>query len=61
MIILAVRTFMYIQPLKGIGKIISMVKIEGTSKENENIGVKIAMHIAASNPLAIDKMVLKKD
>ncbi len=41
---------------KGIGKIISIVKLDGISKEkNSEIGVKIAMHIAASNPLAIDK------
>ena len=40
----------------GIGKIISIVKIDGISKgKNEDIGTKIAMHIAASNPLAIDK------
>ena len=41
---------------KGIGKIISVVKLEGISKgKNEDIGNKIAMHIAASNPLALDK------
>jgi elongation factor Ts len=41
---------------KGIGKIISVVKIDGISKgKNESIGTKIAMHIAASNPLALDK------
>ena len=41
---------------KGIGKIISVVKIDGISKEkNMDIGTKIAMHIAASNPLAVDK------
>ncbi len=41
---------------KGIGKIISVVKLEGVSKgKNEDIGNKIAMHIAASNPLALDK------
>ena len=40
----------------GIGKIISIVKIDGISKgKNEGIGTKIAMHITASNPLAIDK------
>ena len=41
---------------KNIGKIISVVKLEGIIKDkNEEIGTKIAMHIAASNPLAIDK------
>ena len=40
----------------GIGKIISIVKIDGISKgKNEDMGTKIAMHIAALNPLAIDK------
>ena len=41
---------------KGIGKIISVVKIDGVKKGlNDDIGTKLAMHIAASNPLAIDK------
>jgi elongation factor Ts len=41
---------------KGIGKIISLVKIEGITKgKNDGIGSKIAMHIAASNPLAVDR------
>ena len=57
------KNFFYVHSAieKGIGKIISMVKIDGISKENENIGVKIAMHIAASNPLAIDKDGIEKD
>ncbi len=47
---------------KGIGKIISVVKLDGISKEkNEEIGNKIAMHIAASNPLAIDKESVDKE
>ena len=46
---------------KGIGKIISIVKIDGILKgKNDNIGNKIAMHIAASNPLAIDKDDISK-
>jgi|TARA_B100001939_G_scaffold347122_1_gene367784 elongation factor Ts len=41
---------------KGIGKIISIIKLDGITKgKNEDVGVKLAMHIAASNPLAIDK------
>tara|TARA_B100001564_G_C20658165_1_gene680255 strand:- start:1268 stop:2134 length:867 start_codon:yes stop_codon:yes gene_type:complete len=41
---------------KGIGKIISVVKMDGVSNETpKDLGSKIAMHIAASNPLAIDK------
>ena len=40
---------------KDIGKIISVVKIDGISKgKNDDIGSKVAMHIAASSPLAID-------
>ena len=39
----------------GIGKIISIVKIDGISKDNTDFGTKIAMHIAASNPLALNK------
>ena len=46
---------------KGIGKIVSMVKLKGIIKgKNDNIGSKIAMHIAASNPLAIDKEDIDK-
>ena len=37
---------------KNIGKIISIVKLNA---ENKDLGTKIAMHIAASNPLALDK------
>ena len=46
---------------KGIGKIISIVKINGILKgKNEEVGTKIAMHIAASNPIAIDKENINK-
>ena len=41
---------------KNIGKIISVVKLDNIAKgKNDEIGTKIAMHIAASNPLSIDK------
>ena len=44
-----------------MGKIISIVKIDGIAKgKNEDIGTKVAMHIAASNPLAIDKNEIDK-
>ena len=47
---------------KNIGKIISLVKIEGVVKgKNDGIGNKIAMHITASNPLAINKEGIKKE
>jgi elongation factor Ts len=46
---------------KNIGKIISIVKLEGIVKgKNDGIGTKIAMHITASNPLAIDKESIDK-
>ncbi len=52
---------------KNIGKIISVVNIEGITKDkNDDLGTKIAMHIAASNPLAIkpediDKKIVEKE
>tara|TARA_E500000178_G_C17027731_1_gene758908 strand:- start:2441 stop:3307 length:867 start_codon:yes stop_codon:yes gene_type:complete len=52
------KNFFYVHSAleQGIGKIISVVKLDGITKEkNNDIGVKIAMHIAASNPLAIDQ------
>ena len=46
---------------KNIGKIVSIVKIDGITKDkNEDLGIKIAMHIAASSPLAIDKEGIDK-
>ena len=40
---------------KNIGKIISIVKLDHIKQgTNEDLGQKIAMHITASNPLAID-------
>ena len=47
---------------KNIGKIVSIIKIENVIKgKNEDIGNKLAMHIAASSPLAIDKNDLEKE
>ena len=46
---------------KGVGKIISLVKLDGiVPGKNDTIGNKIAMHIAASNPLALDKDGINK-
>ena len=45
---------------KNIGKIIAIVNIEGIDEKNRDIGSKIAMHIAASSPLSIDKDDLDK-
>ena len=46
---------------KNIGKIISVVKIDGLTDKNDDLGMKISMHIAASNPIAIDKQGIKKE
>ena len=57
------NNFVYIHSAidKGIGKIISIVKLEGiVAEKNDDIGTKIAMHIAASNPLAIDSKSIDK-
>ncbi len=58
------KNFAYVHSAveKGIGKIISVVKLEGiTNGKNEEVGTKLAMHIAASNPLAIDKDKINQD
>ena len=47
---------------KNIGKIVSVVKLDGVEKgKNDEIGIKLSMHIAASNPLAIDKEGINKE
>ena len=47
---------------KNVGKIISVVKLDGiVVGKNDQLGNKIAMHIAASSPIAIDKEGIKKD
>ena len=58
------KNFAYVHSAveKGIGKIISVVKLDGiTDGKNEEVGTKLAMHIAASNPLAIDKDKINQD
>ena len=46
---------------KNIGKIISLVKLNKIDADKQDLGTKLAMHITASNPLAIDKDSLNKD
>ena len=47
---------------KNIGKIVSIVKLDNIIKgKNDEIGSKIAMHIAASNPLAINSKGIDKN
>ena len=43
---------------KNVGKIVSVVKI--SNNDDKDLGQKIAMHIAASSPLAIDKEGIQK-
>ena len=57
------KNFFYVHSAleKNIGKIVSIVKIDEISEsKNTDLGTKIAMHIAASNPLAIDKNRIDK-
>ena len=47
---------------KNIGKVISIVKLSNTNtKDIDFVGSKIAMHIAAQSPLAINDKGIKKD
>ena len=47
---------------KNIGKIVSIVKLDNIIVgKNDEIGSKIAMHIAASNPLAIESKGINKN
>ena len=46
---------------KNVGKIVAAVKLEGIEKgKNADIGSKLTMHIAASNPLSIDSEGIDK-
>ena len=41
---------------KNIGKVISIVKLTGQNKQDiDNVGTKLAMHIAAQSPIAINQ------
>ena len=44
---------------KNVGKIVSIVKL--LNNDNNELGQKIAMHIAASSPLAIDEKGIQKE
>tara|TARA_B110000211_G_C13953649_1_gene497328 strand:+ start:31 stop:876 length:846 start_codon:yes stop_codon:yes gene_type:complete len=46
---------------KNIGKIISVVKLENINEDEKTTGGKLAMHIAASNPLSINREDLNKE
>ncbi len=43
-----------------IGKIVSVVKLSGIEDKNKGLGNKICMHIAASNPISLDKNDIDK-
>ncbi len=55
------KNFFYIHTAteKNIGKIASIVKLSNC--ENQEFGQKLAMHVAATSPLAIDESGIKKD
>ena len=47
---------------KNIGKVVSVVKLEKNEKiDLKEIGSKLAMHIAASSPIAIDENEIGQD
>ena len=47
---------------KNIGKVVSVVKLEKNEKiDLKEIGSKLAMHIAASSPIAIDENEISRD
>ena len=47
---------------KNIGKVISIVKLTGQNKQDiDNVGTKLAMHIAAQSPIAINQDGINKN
>ncbi len=47
---------------KNIGKVLSVVKLDkNTKKDLSEIGNKLAMHVAAQSPIAIDESGIKKE
>ena len=47
---------------KNIGKVISIVKLTGQNKQDiDNVGTKLAMHIAAQSPIAINQEGINKN
>ena len=47
---------------KNVGKVVAVVKLDKNDKiEMKDIGVKLAMQVAASAPLAIDESGIKKE
>ena len=57
------KNFFYVHGAleKNIGKIISVVKLDNLNNENVELSNKLAMHIAASSPLSIDKNDLNQN
>ena len=56
------KNFFYVHGAleKNIGKIISVVKLDNLNNDNVELSNKLAMHIAATSPLSIDKDNLDK-
>ena len=47
---------------KNVGKVISVVKLnKNTSKDLDDLGNKLAMHVAAQSPIAIDEKGIQKE
>jgi len=47
---------------KNVGKVLSVVKLEGNKETDlKDVGTKLAMHVAASAPIAIDKSGIKQN
>ena len=47
---------------KNVGKVISIVKLTGQNKQDiDNVGTKLAMHIAAQSPIAINQDGINKN
>ena len=58
------KNFYYVHSAveKNIGKIVSIVKLDGIVEgKNDAIGSKISMHVAASNPLALNQEEINKE
>ena len=55
-------TYVHNSQEKNVGKVIAVVKLEkNNTNDLKEIGSKLAMHVAAQAPIAIDKNDIKKD
>ena len=55
-------TYVHNSSEKNIGKVVAVVQLSKNSKENlKEIGTRLAMHVAAQAPIAIDENGIKKE